>query len=75
MSDQIRNFSSGNGHAKVVFVIGRALKGRISTEERTIFGDDSNFDVFIGPQIRLFIFSNFSCNPIEKQLIAGKLLS
>jgi TPR repeat protein len=39
MSDQIRNFDSGTGHTKVVFVIGRALKGHINNEKRTIFGN------------------------------------
>jgi hypothetical protein len=40
MSDQIQNFNNGTGHAKVVFVIGRALKGHINNEKRKIFGDD-----------------------------------
>jgi hypothetical protein len=36
ITEQIRNFNSGSGHAKVVFVIGRALKGHINNEKRTL---------------------------------------
>jgi hypothetical protein len=39
MSDQINSFSSGTRNAKVVFVIGRALKGQVNSEEGTIFGN------------------------------------
>jgi TPR repeat protein len=49
MVDQIRNFNSGTGYAKVVFAIGRVLRGHISNEKRTIFGKDYNFDTYIGP--------------------------
>jgi hypothetical protein len=48
MSDQMRNFNSGTGHANVVFVIGRAFKGHINNEKRTIFGSDHNFSAYIG---------------------------
>jgi hypothetical protein len=37
MSDQIRNFNHGTGSAKVVFIIGRALKGQVDNEKQTIF--------------------------------------
>jgi hypothetical protein len=49
MSDQIPNFNSGTGHAKVIFAIGRAWKGHINNEKRTIFGNDYKFDSWIGP--------------------------
>jgi TPR repeat protein len=42
MGFQIRNFNSGTGYAKIVFVIGRALKGHINNEERTVFGNSIN---------------------------------
>jgi hypothetical protein len=75
MVDQIRNFSNETGHAKVVFAIGRALKGQIDNEKGTIFGMAYKFDdTFIGPPIRLFMFTNFKCNRIEKQSTAGQLL-
>jgi hypothetical protein len=59
MSDQIRNFNSGTGYAKVVFAIGRALKERIKSEERTIFGDSYNFDTWIGSAHQAFRFCEF----------------
>jgi hypothetical protein len=49
MSDQIHNFNSGTGNAKVVFAIGRALKGHINNEQRTIFGKGYSFDACIRP--------------------------
>jgi hypothetical protein len=36
--DQMRNFNAGNGHASVVFAMGRALRKQINVEKRTIFG-------------------------------------
>jgi hypothetical protein len=47
MVDQVRNFGSGTGHAKVVFAIVRALKGHIDNDKRTIFGNVYNFDIYI----------------------------
>jgi hypothetical protein len=74
MYKQICSFNSGTGHAKVVFAIGRALKGHVDNEKRTSFGRGyPNFDTYIGPQIKLFIFSNFKCSRIEKQLTVGQL--
>jgi hypothetical protein len=55
MSDQIRKFNTGIGQAKVVFVIGRALKGHINNEKRTIFRNNYNFDVCIGPAIQAIV--------------------
>jgi hypothetical protein len=49
MVDQIRDFNSGVGHATVVFVVGRALKGHVDNEKGTIFGRGYNFDTYIGP--------------------------
>jgi hypothetical protein len=74
MVGQIREFSSATGHAAVVFVIGRALKGHIDNEKRTIFGEYYVFDSYIGPAIKLFFFTNFNCNRIEKQSVLGQLL-
>jgi hypothetical protein len=74
MVDQVCNFNSGTGHANVVFAIGRALKGHINNEGEKIFGVDYSFDVFIGPQIKLLTFTNFTCNHIEKQSTAGQYL-
>jgi TPR repeat protein len=39
MVDQLDNFNHGIGHSKVVFAIGRALKGHINNENRTILND------------------------------------
>jgi hypothetical protein len=74
MSDQICNFTSGIGHESVVFVIGRALKGHVNNEKRTIFGSGYNFDVYIGPANQALRFYEFNCDRIKKRLIAGQLL-
>jgi TPR repeat protein len=48
MQQCIRKFISGTTRlANVVFVIGRALKGQVDNEERTIFGEEDNFDIYI----------------------------
>jgi hypothetical protein len=66
MRDQIRNFSSGTGHTKVVFAIGRALKGLIDNEKRTIFGNLGRFDTLIGPVNQAFHFYEFQLQSYRK---------
>jgi hypothetical protein len=56
---QMFNFNSATGQAKVVFVIGRALKGHIDNEKRTIYGKSYNFDVRIDPANQAFRFYEF----------------
>ncbi len=46
---QVNQFFSGSGLATAVFLIGRALKGNINAEKKTIFGTSYNFDSSIGP--------------------------
>jgi hypothetical protein len=72
MRDQFRNLISGTGRGNVVFVIGRALKGHIDNEKRTVFGDD--YSVASASQIKLLCFTNFNCDLIEEQSTAGRLL-
>jgi hypothetical protein len=38
VNGQMRNFMAGTGSAKVVLVIGRALKGQIAVDKRLVFG-------------------------------------
>jgi hypothetical protein len=62
MSDQIHNFNSGTGRAKVVFAIGRAFKGHIDNEKRTIFGKGDRVYTFVGPAkqaLRLFQLQSY----------------
>jgi hypothetical protein len=59
MFDRALNFNSGAGHANVVFVIGRALKGNIENEKRTIFGNGDSFDACISPANQAFQFYEF----------------
>jgi hypothetical protein len=48
MEDRMRDFHSGTGgHPNVVFAIGRALKGQINGETRTIFGNARGFETYI----------------------------
>jgi hypothetical protein len=53
MVDQINNFSFD---AKVLFAIGRALKGYVNNEDRTIFGKGYKFDAYIRPANQAFHF-------------------
>jgi TPR repeat protein len=66
MSDQMGNFGSGTGHSKVVFAIGRALKGHIGNEKRRIFGSDYNFDTCIGPANQALHFYKFQLQSYRK---------
>ncbi len=47
--NQVGRFFSGSGNATVVFLIGRALKGKIDMEKKQIFGKKYLFDCHIGP--------------------------
>jgi hypothetical protein len=69
MSDQIRNFNSGTRYAKVVFVIGRALKGHIDKEKRKIFGEGYMFDARIGPANQALHFYEFQLQSYRKAVI------
>jgi hypothetical protein len=66
MIDHIRNFTNRTGHAKVVFAMGRALKGHINNEKRTIFGDSYNFDTFSGPANQALHFYEFQLQSYRK---------
>jgi TPR repeat protein len=66
MRDQIRNFSSGTGLSNVMFVIGRALKGHINNESRTLFGSTWNFDAHIGPAKQALQFYEFQLQSCQK---------
>ncbi len=48
-SKQVERFFSGYGDASVVFLIGRALKGKIDMEKKRIFRLDYDFDSWIRP--------------------------
>jgi hypothetical protein len=74
MLEQVRSFNSGSGHARVVFAIGRALKGHFNDEKRTLFGSGDNFDARIGPANQALHFYEFQLQSYQKRLIAGKLL-
>jgi hypothetical protein len=66
MVDQMRNFNNGTGYAKIVFAIGRALKGRINNDKRTIFGMDYSFDARIGPANQTLRFYEFQLQSYRK---------
>ncbi len=46
---QVERFFSGSGNASIVFLIGRALKGSIELDLRSIFGYSFGFSQYIGP--------------------------
>jgi hypothetical protein len=66
MFDQIGDFRSGTGYANVVFAIGRALKGHINNEKRTIFGEASRFDAYIRPANQALHFYEFQLQSYRK---------
>ncbi len=64
MLEQLKNFNSGHGTAKVGFAIGKALKGQINMAKREIFGTSYSFDFCIGPAkqaLRFYIFQLQAC--------------
>jgi hypothetical protein len=63
---QIRNFNSGTGHANVVFVIGRALKGHVNNDWQTIFGNRFIFHTRIGPANHALQFYEFQLKSYRK---------
>jgi hypothetical protein len=65
-SDQIRNFNSGTRYTKVVFVIGRALKGHVDNEKRTIFRSDNGADARVGPANQALHFYEFQLQSYRK---------
>jgi hypothetical protein len=66
MRDQICNFNSGIGNAKIVFVIGRALKGHINNEKGTIFGEGYIFHNRINPANQALHFYEFQLQSYQK---------
>jgi hypothetical protein len=66
MSNQMPKFSAGTGHGKVVFVIGRALKGQVDNVKRTIFGKDYKFSTYISPSIQALHFYDFQLRSYRK---------
>ncbi len=63
-SKQVQQFSAAN--ASVVFAIGRALRGNITTEKKLIFNSWSNFDALIGPANRAISF--YKCQVASARL-------
>ena len=53
---QVERFSSGAVNASIMFEIGLALKGKIDTGKKAIFGSTRNFDSIVGPANQAFSF-------------------
>jgi hypothetical protein len=64
MKQQIRHFN--RKRTNVVFVIGRALKGKIDKEKRTIFGKGFKFDSYIDSANQALHFYNFQLQSYRK---------
>jgi preprotein translocase subunit SecE len=54
--DQVELFNSGSGSAAVMFGIGQALQGHVNEQTRTIFNDEDDFDLRIGPAKQAIAF-------------------
>jgi hypothetical protein len=59
MTEAMRKFDSGTGKANVIFAIGRALKGQIDTEKKTIFGTDRFWETYSDVAIQALHFYEF----------------
>jgi hypothetical protein len=66
MYAQIQNFGDGTVNAKVVFAIGRGLKGQVDNEQGRIFGKRSNFDIYIWPANQALLFYEFQLQSYRK---------
>jgi hypothetical protein len=74
MGYPIRNFSSGIGHATVVFAIGRALKGHINNEKLTIFRKCFNFIGHISPANQAVHFYEFQLQSYRKAVVSWTII-
>jgi hypothetical protein len=75
MLDQVHNFISGSGHAKVVFAIGQALKGQVDNEKQTIFWSGYNFDTYIGPAKQALHFCEFQLQSYRKAVESWAIIA
>jgi hypothetical protein len=66
MHSHMEKFIGGTGNARAVFAIGRALKGHIDNEKRTIFCEGYKFDTYIGPANQAFHFYEFQLQSYRK---------
>jgi len=62
---QVELFDKGTGNAADIFAIGKALRGHVNEEKRTIFNDESHFHTRIGPAKQAVAF-------YEKQISSCK---
>ena len=65
-AERVKRFSSDPTLAPHVFAIGRALKGHVNMEKRTIFWQRYSFDSRIGPANRAIGFFEFQCAAARK---------
>jgi TPR repeat protein len=73
MVEQLRNFTSGSGRAKIV-AIGRVLNGHIDNEKQTIFNYSDKFDTFVGPANQALQFYHFQLQSYRKAVDAWTLV-
>jgi hypothetical protein len=59
MREKVIDSISGIRCSTLIFAIGRALKGHVDNEKRTIFGEHYNFDDRIGPANHALRFYKF----------------
>jgi hypothetical protein len=69
VNGQMRNFMAGTGSAKVVLVIGRALKGQIAVDKRLVFGTTTyEYDSHIRLVKQALHFYNFQLQSYRRAL-------
>jgi hypothetical protein len=66
MVEQMQNFNSGSGQVKVVFAVGRVLKGHVDNEKRAIFDEKGGFNTLIGPANQALQCYNYQLQSYRK---------
>jgi hypothetical protein len=72
--DQVRNFTSGTGYMKVMFAIGRTLKGHADNKKRTLFGNCYIFDTYIDLATQALHFYEFQLQSYRKAVDAWTIV-
>jgi hypothetical protein len=71
---QVELFNAGAGSAAVMFAIGQALQGHVNEMARTIFNDDFNFNIRIGPAKQAIAFYEFQMQATKDAMLAWTLV-
>jgi TPR repeat protein len=71
---QVELFNSGQGSRPVMFAIGRALRGHVNEEVKTIFNSQNNFDSLVGPAKQAIAFYEAQIKAVKDAMYAWTLV-